>query len=128
MNNSMKMIKEKYRFFTARGMLNAESLWDLPIKELNSVVIQLKEELAAKQKVGYLDELNDKKDYCEAKTKFEFAEEVIIYRVKEIKSIQEKIDNKAKRDKLLSIIASKEAQKLEENDVETLKEMAESLK
>jgi hypothetical protein len=123
----MQAAKKKLRFNSQRGILSVEDLWDIHLEELNALVIELKEAASKADAPSYLEDLTEKNGEVETKLRFQVAEAVIIARVEEVQAREKASESKLKRDKLLAIIASKEAQKLEENDIESLKEMAESL-
>ena len=127
MNIFMKAAKKKLRFDTDRGTLSVECLFDLDLDELNSLVIRLRDEASEADEGGYLEELSGSKAETGVKLRFQVAEAIIIERVAEVKAREQAAENKQKRDRLLAIIASKEAQALEENDIESLKAMAEAL-
>ena len=90
--------------------------------------VNLREDSNKSEEGGYLNSLSKDVPETDVKFQFQIAEAIIVARVADLKARAHAAENKQQREKLLAIIASKEAQELEERDIESLKEMAESLR
>jgi len=127
MNIFMRAAKKKLRFNTDRGTLSAECLWDIHLEELNALTVELKDVASKSDDSGYLEALTAKASDSDDKLRFQVAEATILARVEEVKAREQSAENKQKRERLLAIIASKEAQELEGTDIDALRAMAEDL-
>lgn len=122
--------KMKLRFVTNRGSVTTEDLWDLPLtnsggfsldcvaKALNKAVNESEEEsfVVKKSTANVL-----------VKLKFDIVKHVIKVKLDEITVNKKAAETKAKKERILSILADKEDDALKNESPEELKKILDSL-
>lgn len=120
----------KLRFATNRGLVSTEDLWDLPLQG-GSDGFNL-DEIA---KGLYRDSKEDTKSFVVKKNKknalvelkLDIVKSIIKYKLNQADANEKAEENKAKRAKIMGIIAEKQDENLKEMDVDDLKEMLNKL-
>ena len=111
--------RTRLRIKTGRGMVSVEDLWDLSLVELNNLAKGLNKELKRQDEEDFLGE-NTKEDEI-TKLKFDIIIDVITTKKKERDAASTAADNKAHNQKILELIAAKEAEELKGKSIEELK-------
>lgn len=113
--------RKKFRFQTARGELQVEDLWDMPLSSKDGFNLDA---LAIK-----LDELVDTKSFVKRRSntenvnslKLDIVKYVIDTKVSELEQAEEAQIKKAKKEKILAALKNKEDSKLEGMSEEDLR-------
>jgi len=117
-------VREKFRF-PFRGMVSAEDLWDLDVKNLDTVFKALNKQLKQANEESLL-EVKTKQDQ-----ELDMMIEIVKYIVKVKQSeLNERLAEKSKKEqkqKILEILESKQEDSLKNKSEEELKAMLESL-
>ena len=113
--------RTRLRIKTGRGMVSVEDLWDLSLVELNNLAKGLNKELKRQDEEDFLGE-NTKEDEI-TKLKFDIIIDVITTKKKERDAASTAADNKAHNQKILELIAAKEAEELKGKSIEELKSL-----
>lgn len=111
--------RTRLRIKTGRGMVSVEDLWDLSLVELNNLAKGLNKELKRQDEEDFLGE-NTKEDEI-TKLKFDIIIDVLTTKKKERDAASTAADNKAHNQKILELIAAKEAEELKGKSIEELK-------
>lgn len=112
--------RQKLRFASSRGELTAEQLWDVPLRARTGDDFNLDSVAKAANKVlkGLTEESFVSTERTPAVAKAETALELIKYviatKLDEEKAAAKRAENKVEREKLLAILAEKQAGKLSE--------------
>jgi hypothetical protein len=117
--------KEKFRFSTGRGNITVEDLWDLPLNEIDVLAKKLNREVKDSAEESFIAKRTAETKRLEAR--FEIVKAVIKERLEDIEVQESRVREKAKKERILSIIADKEDEELAGKSVEELKGMAEKL-
>lgn len=118
-------VRNKVRF-PFKGMISVEDLWDLPLANLDAIYKTLNKQV----------KLSEEESLLATKTSVDTELEVQIAIIKYIVSVKlaeqearaKAAENKAQKQKIMSIIAAKEDEELKNSSVDDLKKMLESLK
>ena len=118
-----KAAQLKLRFTTSQGSINTEDLWDLPLKSaskvsLDSLAKGISRQIKSEDEESFVDEKSVTNTILELK--LDILKRVIEVRKEENSAKASAVTNKAQRDKLLRIIASKEDSDLEGKSIEEL--------
>ena len=113
----------KLRFATSKGSVSVEELWDLPLQSTNkdsldSIAIDLNSKIKQLGEESFVTEKT--KSNTTLTLAFDIVKHVIAVRLKENADKALISANKAKKDKILAIIANKQDSALEEKSVEEL--------
>ena len=126
-----KASKKKLRFFTNRGVLSVEQLWDLSKDEIRQLVIKARE--AAKKSSGEVtdSELSFLDSPAKIKAtddelRFEILKDIYLTKKSAEEKAQKKAEVKASNKKLLELIARKQDEALEKKSIKELEKMLES--
>lgn len=128
-----KASREKFRFQSPQGALTVEDLWDLPLTSENGNRANLDDiakDLNRKLKAQGEEEsfvVRERKVDDSVKVMFEIVKHVISVRLDEDDKSKKAVETKAKKQKILEIIARKRDAKLEEAPIEDLAKMVEEL-
>lgn len=108
----------KLRFQTTRGMLSAEQLWDLPLKELAASVKEVKKTLKESDLDDDLSFLSETKTNTVAETenqlRFEILKDVYVTKKSEIEAAHNAAEIKEHNQKILARIAKNNEKALDE--------------
>lgn len=116
--------REKYRF-PFRGSISTEDLWDLNATQLDMVYKNLMAERRADQSDDSL--LAEKKDNPELGNKIAIVKYIFDVKQKEVQNAKNEAERKAKKDKLLAVLAQKQDENLHNMSEEDLRKMVEEL-
>lgn len=122
--------KEKYRFPSAKGLLTTEQLWDLPLLSknacLNSIALTLHQELKETPTISFVSQTSGNVN-TSLTNKLDIVKHIIAIREEQNAAAKLVSENKAKKARILEILASKQDQALENKSEEELLKLAESL-
>lgn len=121
MSNYKLANQTKLRFYTSRGTLSTEQLWDLPIVELDSLAVELEQLLEESKTKSFLVKKSEEDKV--SKLRFDIAYDILISRVEEIEASKTKKEIKEHNQKILGLIAQKEEASLVNKTVEELQAM-----
>ena len=113
-----KASRLKLRFGSTIGPLSSEDLWDLSLQQLNTLAKSLKKVLKESEEEDFLKETNEADVIV--KLQFDLVLHVLNTKKDERKAYQEATEKKAKRQKILGIIAKKQDDSLEDMTEEEL--------
>lgn len=127
-----KASRLQLRFGTHKGNLSVEDLWDLPLTSRNSNSTSLDD--IAKSLNRQLKEMDTESFVVKSpkadavlQLQFDIVKHVIGVRLAESEKAATVREAKEKKDKILSIIAKKQDEKLESSSLEELQQIAASL-
>jgi len=106
---------------TSKGLLSLTQLTTLSITELDKTAVALQEELEGSKTKSFLTEKT--KENEELQLSFDIVFDILTTKVNERKEAAEKAEKKAKRDKILNLIAQKEEGAMANLSIEELKAM-----
>lgn len=116
-----KASRTKLRFATSRGRILTEDLWDLPLPELDQIAIVLHGQIKTDEPVSFIRETVAEDEA--PKLAFDIAKHIIDVRLAEIEEARNQDAKKAKKQQLLSILARKKNDGLEELSEEEIEKM-----
>ena len=124
--------KEKLRFGTSKGHIDVEDLWDLPLTSargmsLNGVAKELSRKIKDGDEENFVDTAKSDPAIALAKRKLEIVKRVIAVRIEENEKIQKAGERKAKKARILEVMAKKQDESLEQSSEEDLKKMLDEL-
>lgn len=124
MNKFEVAVRNKYRF-PYKGMISVEDLWDLSLTSLDSVYKTLNSE----KKQSEEDSLMSTKDErtTELQNKIDIVKYIYSEKVAEREKKKMESENKAKKQRIMEILANKQNAALENMSEEELKAMLESM-
>ena len=110
--------RNKIRFPSVKGELTVEQLWDVPLRSrddfnLNSVAKAANKAWKDASEETFVETVKTTA-HVRLETAFEVVKHVIDFRLAEEASAKKRADNKVEKEKLLSILADKQAGKLSE--------------
>jgi hypothetical protein len=108
--------RNKLRFASARGELTAEQLWDVPLRSKDDFNLNAVAQAASKALKGAAEEsfVETAKTpaHVRLETTLEVVKHVIDAKLSDEATAKRRADNKAKKEKLLTILAEKQDGKL----------------
>lgn len=121
--------REKFRYPTARGIMNTEDLWHLPIKidedkkrpdsvDLNDIYLLLKDEYEKSQSGGLVKTKGPKSTTLEAKIKI--IEHIANVKTQEAEAVKQLAANKAEKQFLMQVIEEKKKDSIKGKTLEEL--------
>ena len=113
-----KASRMKLRFNTQRGVLSVEDLWDLPLIQLDNIAIALNKKLQESKTESFIKTRT--KDTTELELKFNIAKHIIDVKLQEQEDRLLESEKKAKRQKILDLMAKKQDAELEGKSLEEL--------
>lgn len=113
-----KVSRMKLRFNTQRGVLSVEDLWDLPLIQLDNIAIALNKKLQESKTESFIKTRT--KDTTELELKFNIAKHIIDVKLQEQEDRLLESEKKAKRQKILDLMAKKQDAELEGKSLEEL--------
>lgn len=120
-----KASRMKLRFNTQRGVLSVEDLWDLPLIQLDNIAIALNKKLQESKTESFIKTRT--KDTTELELKFNIAKHIIDVKLQEQEDRLLESEKKAKRQKILDLMAKKQDAELEGKSLEELAKELEAL-
>lgn len=125
-----KATRNKVRFETNRGNITVEDLWDLPLTSktgfsLDDIAKSFNRKLKESDEESFVTKSSSANELL--KLKFELVKYVISVKLEENATAKINLENKEKKNKILSIIAQKQDEKLMGSSLEELQAMVNSL-
>ena len=120
----MRASKNKYRY-NYKGILDTSDLWDLSVTSLDTIYKGLKSQLKATQEESLL-ETKTKEDKV-IEDKIEIVKFIFEAKQKQAEARVKARENRAKKQRLLEILANKKDQSLQGKSEEELEKMIEEL-
>lgn len=118
-----KASRIKLRYSTNRGVLSVEDLWDLSLEQLDPIAINLNKRLKESQTESFIKTRT--KDTIELK--FNIVKHIIDVKLQEQEERIVAAEKKAKRQKILDLMAKKQDAELESKSYEELAKELEAL-
>ena len=125
-----KATKKKLRFNTKAGDVTVEDLWDMPLTastgfSLDDVAIDLSRQLKAREEESFVAKRTNANTILALK--FDVVKHVIAVKLEEEDIAKNRVLAKAKKEKILSILAEKKDASLKDMSPEDLEKMLEEL-
>lgn len=111
--------KMKLRFATVKGNLSVEDLWDLSLTALDKMAVAIDEEISKNPKKSFISETTPEDKI--SKLKLDILKDVINTKLEDKAKKDSEKQRLSERNKLLEILAKKEAESLENLSIEELK-------
>lgn len=109
------------RFQTNRGLLSTEQLWDLNLSELDELAVKLETEYKDSGKKSFLVKKSEKDKTT--KLRFDIVVDILTTKVDQAEVVKNAKDVKEHNEKILSLIASKKDDELNNKSVAELEKM-----
>jgi len=119
MNLFAEASREKYRFGTAKGLVNTEDLWELKLEDLDKIAKDLSRQIKAGEEESFIKKRTTANTLVN--NKFELVKEIINVRLEEAERKLLAKERAAKRAQLIELIGKKEISALEGKSIEELK-------
>lgn len=120
-----KASRIKLRYSTNRGVLSVEDLWDLSLEQLDPIAINLNKRLKESQTESFIKTRT--KDTTELELKFNIVKHIIDVKLQEQEERIVAAEKKARRQKILDLMAKKQDAELESKSYEELAKELEAL-
>lgn len=117
-------VKNKLRF-SFKGMISTEDLFDLSLADLDSIFKTLNKEAKQSEEESLLS-IKSKVDE-ELEVKIEIVKSIVATKLKEKEDREKSAEKKAQKQKIMSIIASKQDEALQNSSLEDLQKMLNEL-
>ena len=117
-------VKNKVRF-PFKGMISVEDLWDLSLTNLDSVYKTLNKQVKQSEEESLLTTKTSVD--TELEVQIEIVKYIVSVKLKEQEAREKAAAKKAQQQKIMSIIATKEDEALQNTSVEDLKKMLDEL-
>lgn len=124
MNKFEVAVRNKYRF-PYKGMISVEDLWDLSLTSLDSVYKTLNSEKKQSEEDSLMSTKDEKT--TELQNKIDIVKYIYSEKVAEREKKRMETENKAKKQRIMEILANKQNAALENMSEEELKAMLESM-
>ena len=125
MNIFQKASKLKLRFKTQWGNLAVEDLWDLPLQALDNVAKALNKAVKENKEESFIAPQDTVNKALELQ--LNIVKDIIAARLADIEANQKAAKNKAKKEKIMRIIAAKDEKALEASSMADLRNMLNEL-
>jgi len=130
MNIFEQASKIALRFATTRGSITTEDLWIMPLTSpcgfsLDDLAKVLHKEIKDSEVSSFVLKQDTKNEI--ATLKFDIVKHIIDTKLAEIDAQEKLVENKEKKERILSIIAEKQDESLKEKSVDELKKLVEDL-
>lgn len=124
-----KAARRKLRFETAKGLLSAEDLWDLPLTgkgvNLDGIAVALYAQLKNDLGVSFVNKTVSTNE--DAQLKFDIVKHIIDVRVEEAAKATAARENAAKKQRILEILNKRQDDALSAASEDELRKMLESM-
>lgn len=121
MENYKSASQQKLRYQTQKGLLTTEQLWDLTLKELDSLAVALEVEHQQSGKKSFLTKTSAKDKT--AKLKFDIVLDVLNTKADEANAAQEAAEVKEHNKKIITLISEKQDESLRGKSIKQLEAM-----
>lgn len=111
--------------FPYRGQISVEDLWDLDVKDLDSVFKVLNSKIKESQEESLLHTRS--KEDEELAIKISIVKHIVEVKLSEADAAVKSRENREKRQKILSILADKQEDALKNKSIEELQQMLETM-
>lgn len=111
--------------FPFRGMVSVEDLWDLSVKNLDSVFKTLNSQVKQAQEESLLDEKSKADEILDMQ--IEIVKYIVSVKLEEEKTKQNAKVKKEQKQKIMAIMAAKKEEDLQNKSVEELEEILKEL-
>lgn len=112
--------RQKYRF-PYKGSISTEDMWDLPLTALDSVFKTLNAKAKQAQEESLLD--TKTKEDEETEIKIQIVRYIVAVKLAEKEAREKAAENKAKKQKIMAIMAARDEKALENASDEDLQKM-----
>lgn len=113
-----KASRMKLRYQTNRGVISVEDLWDLSLESLDAIAISLNKKLKESQTESFIKTKTE--DTTELELKFNIVKHIIDVKLSEAEARKNAAEKRAKKQKLMDLIAKKQDAELEGKSVDEL--------
>ena len=117
-------VRNKVRF-PFKGMISVEDLWDLSLTNLDSIYKTLNKQVKQSEEESLLTTKSSVD--TELEVQIEIVKYIVSVKLKEQKAREEAFAKKAQKQKIMSIIATKEDEALQNSSVDDLRKMLDEL-
>lgn len=117
-------VRNKVRF-PFKGMISVEDLWDLSLTNLDSIYKTLNKQVKQSEEESLLTTKSSVD--TELEVQIEIVKHIVSVKLKEQKAREEASAKKAQKQKIMSIIATKEDEALQNSSVDDLRKMLNEL-
>ena len=117
-------VRGKFRF-NFKGVIGIEDLWDLGLRELDSIFKELNSKVKEAKEESLLN-IKTKND-TELEAKIEIVKYIVRVKLEEADKANKAKETKAQKQKILEVLANKENTDLQNKSTEDLKKMLEEL-
>lgn len=115
-----KATRNKYRF-SFKGQLSVEDLWDLDVRELDSIFKALNAQIKREKEESLLAVRSDADE--ELETKISIIKHIVSVKLAEKEKAIADAENKARKQRIMAILADKQDDELKGKSIEELKAM-----
>lgn len=120
----IKASREKMRF-PYKGLATVEDLWDLPVTELDKIYKSLNAKAKQEQEESLLEVKTS--EYEELTVQIEIIKYIVSVKLEEKKAAEMAKERKEQKQKIMSILASKQDEALQGKSIEELEKMLDEL-
>ncbi len=120
-----KASREKLRFSTSKGQLSVEDLWELSLKDLDTLAKGVNAKLKESQEESFIATRNTKDS--ELELKLDILKSVIKTRLEEKETAKVKAENRAKREFFETLLEKKKTQSMETMSIEEIEAQLQTL-
>jgi len=113
--------KMKLRFTTPKGLINVEDIWDLPLESLDDLAKGLNRSIKESDEESFI--VKKTKANNRLNLQFEIVKYIIKDKLEAIEALENRLANKARKEKIMNIISEKEDNSLKNKSVAALKKM-----
>ena len=117
-------VRNKVRF-PFKGMISAEDLWDLSLTNLDSIYKTLNKQVKQSEEESLLKTKTSVD--AELKVQIDIVKYIVSVKLAEQEAREKALAKKEKKQKIMSIIATKENEELQNSSVDELKKMLDEL-
>lgn len=115
-----KAVRNKYRF-PFRGQISVEDLWDLGVRDLDSIFKTLNAQVKREKEESLLEVRSDAE--TELETKISIVRRIVSVKLSEKEAAKAQAENKARKQRIMEILADKRDDALKGKSIEELEKM-----
>ena len=124
MNMFEQATRKRIRFNTGIGILSVEDVWQLPLTNakgtnLDSLAVQLQEELAAKSKTSFVNKAETKDE--EAQLRFDIVVHIINVKLAERDEAAKITERREQRQRIMALIEQRENEAFNQKSLDELR-------
>jgi hypothetical protein len=121
MSNFEIATRKKLRFQSGRGPLSVEDLWDLKLPQLDTIAVEVDEEVANSPKKSFITTRSVANK--EAELKLEILKHIIQVKLEEEEAKLKSIEKKEKKAKIMELLEQKQVESLTSKSEDELKQL-----